>query len=208
MPHRNRLTIAVLAALAGATSIAAVAQQPRLIIKKLTPLQQKQRPQPQPQPPVRGQDESYLDEMPQDMLTIATVDGWMPATVTNKGVPGVSRTAYPLRNCRQPADLIDIGRVRRNGFRVIEYHLNGRIGPSGYKIAAEGIVRPYSRSGTRLFNAKSPADIEVFSVSPTIFVLDMPVRGKVQRLGCSATWGLAIKVWGPKGIDPYTGKAK
>ncbi|ATY31157.1 hypothetical protein [Sphingomonas psychrotolerans] len=149
-----------------------------------------------------------LKNLPPEMIKMHTGDGWQAPRRTPGPRAGVTRVSVPMQNCRQPADLIDLRRARMNGFTVVAYRLEEAPGPRGYKQAASANVRPYRRNGERLLNANNPAEIDVFSVSPGPWVLDAPVRGKTQRLGCQATWQLSIDMIGPKGKDPITGRTR
>ena len=149
-----------------------------------------------------------LENLPPEMIKMHEGDGWQAPRRTSGPRAGVTRVAIPMTNCRQPADNIDLRRARMNGFTVVAYKLDEAPGPKGWKRAADAVLRPYRRDRERLFNAKNPAEIDVFSVSPGPWVLDVPVRGRTQRMGCQATWRLAIDMIGPKGIDPITGRKR
>jgi hypothetical protein len=142
------------------------------------------------------------------MLTIMQDPDW-PNPQRNSGILGVYRRGTPQRLCRQPADAVDLRRVRANGFRVVSYKLSDGLAPAGYKIAGHSNVRPFkyaSANSDRLLNAQNPGEIDRFSISPQVWVLDIYVGSSKQRMGCAATWGLEIRVIGPKGINPYTGR--
>ena len=149
-----------------------------------------------------------LENLPADMLRMHTGDGWMAPSRSPGSRVGVTRVAMPLQNCRQPADFLDLARVRANGFTVVDYIYQEAPAPGGYKQAAAAVLRPYRRVGTRLVNAYNPAEVDALTVSPGPWVLDVPVRGKIQRLGCRASWTMRIRVIGPKGVDPITGQRK
>lgn len=145
-----------------------------------------------------------LRNLPREMVRLHRGDGWQDAVYSN--APGATRTALPLKNCRQPADMIDLRRARMNGFTVVGYQISSPPGPKGYKLAADSGVRPYRRDGNRLLNTRNPAEIDVIDVSPDVWVLDIPAHGKIKRMGCTAGWSMTINVIGPKGINPITGQ--
>ena len=160
-------------------------------------------------PMPRPQAEIVLRDLPEDMLRVAQDPDW-PNPRRNAGSLGVSRTGVPMRTCRQPADSIDLRRVRANGFHVVSYQLTDAGNPSGYKVAGYSNVRPFlhpSPNSDRLVNAHNPAEIDTISITPQVSVLDVPVKGKVQRLACISGWTLEIRVSGPRGINPFTGRA-
>lgn len=194
-------------ALASLPTGAAQAQQAQL---KSDALRRAPVPSPQVHPAPRPQAEILLRDLPDDMLNIAQDADW-PDPRRNQGILGVYRRGLPMRLCRQPSDSIDLRRIRAHGFRVVGYKLNDGLGPEGYKIAGYSNVRIYrypSPSSDRLVNANTPSEIDRISVTPQVWVLDQSVRGKTQRMGCASTWGLEIRVVGPKGVNPYTGKSQ
>ena len=148
-----------------------------------------------------------LQDMPADMLTFSGEGGWMPAQRAPGRLPGSVRTNPPGRPCYGVQDKIDLGRVRANGYTVVGHDVSGDAGPRGWKRLSHTVIRPFKRSGpTRLLNAHNPAEIDVIAVSPAVWVLDVPVRGKVQRMACSAKWTMTVRVIGPQGSDPYRGR--
>lgn len=149
-----------------------------------------------------------LENLPQEMIKMHTGDGWLEPKRTPGPRVGVTRTAAPYQNCRQPSDSIDLRRARMNGFSVVSYSLEEAPGPPGYKQAAATNIRPYRRDKERLLNAKSNDEIDVINISPGPWVVDVPMRGGLQRMGCQATWQLTITMKGPRGIDPITGRAR
>jgi len=157
-------------------------------------------------PTPRPQAEIVLRNVPDDMLKIGQDADW-PDPRRNDGILGVYRKGLPGRVCRQPSDSIDLRRIRTHGFRVVGYKLNDGLGPSGYKIAGYSNVRTFryaSPNSEQLLNESDPAKIERISVTPQVWVFEPAFAGR--RMGCAATWGLEIRVIGPKGINPYTGR--
>jgi len=142
------------------------------------------------------------------MLRIAQDADW-PDPRRNSGILGVYRRGLPSRLCRQPSDSIDLRRIRAHGFQVVSYKLSDGLGPDGYKVAGYSNVRTYryaSPNSDRLLNVNDASEIERISVTPQVWVLDVYIGSTKQRMGCAATWGLEIRVKGPKGINPYTGR--
>lgn len=205
MVPRLPSAFAIAVALALGLPVTAPAQQVRLKsgVLRAGPL-----PNAVVRPMPRPQAEIVLRDVPDDMLTVMQDPDW-PNPRRTAGTWGVSRQGLPLRTCRQPADSIDLRRLRAHGFHVVGYALNNGSGPQGFKVAGYSNVRPFkyaSPDSDRLLNAHDPAEIDRISVSPQVWVLDVPVRGKMQRMGCASTWTLDIRVVGPKGINPYTGQ--
>lgn len=168
------------------------AQQPGRLVAKLHTIQ-------------RPQAAVTLENLPREMISLGSEGNWQTATLAERGLPGARRTALPSQRCLQPSDSIDLRRLRMSGFAVTGHRLITDAAPQGYTIAAHGIVNAYRRDGARLVNARTPAEIDVITVLPTVWVLDIPVRGKTQRMGCAANWRLEIKASGPAGVDPLNG---
>lgn len=197
---------------AAAAIAAAVMAAPQSTYAQQTQLKPVYRPTPLPRPVTpptpRPQAEIVLRNLPDDMLTIMQDADW-PNPQRNPGILGVTRRSPPRHMCRQLSDSIDLRRIRANGFRVVSYTLNDGLGPNGYKVAGHSNIRPFkyaSPNSDRLLNANTPAEIDRISVTPKVWVLDIWVGSNRQRMGCAATWGLEIRVVGPKGINPYTGR--
>lgn len=149
-----------------------------------------------------------LENLPQEMVKMHTGDGWLEPKRTPGPRVGVTRTGAQGGNCRQPSDSLDLRRARMNGFSVVSYSLEEAPGPKGYRQAASTNVRAYRRNKERLLNATSNAEIDVINISPGPWVVDVPGRGGMIRIGCQATWQLTITMKGPRGIDPITGRAR
>lgn len=152
--------------------------------------------------------QSVLRDVPDDMLTIMQEPDW-PNPKRKSGALGVDRVGTPMRLCRQPSDKVDLRRIRANGFQVVSYQLTDGTAPKGYTVAGYSNVRPYKHASPnrdQLLNAHDPAEIDTISITPQVWVLDMPVLGKKQRMGCVSNWSLEIRVVGPRGVSPYTGK--
>lgn len=157
---------------------------------------------------IQAKVQSVLRDVPDDMLTITQDPDW-PNPRRKPGALGVDRVATPMRLCRQPSDKIDLRRIRANGFQVVSYQLTDGTASKGYTVAGYSNVRPYKHASPnrdQLLNAHDPTEIDTISITPQVWVLDIPVRGKKQRMACVSNWSLEIRVTGPRGINPYTGK--
>lgn len=210
MPHFPRPAIVIVLATLAAQPLAAQGQPSQLGSPQMKPGPFRPGPLPRPvtPPPPRPQAEIMLRDLPDDMLRIAQDPDW-PDTQRNPGILGVTRRGKKFGLCRPPSDSIDLRRIRANGFRVVGYSLRDGFGPSGYTVAGHSNVRPYkyiSPNSDRLENAHNPAEIERINVTPIVWVLDIYVGSSRQRMACASTWGLEIRVIGPKGINPYTGR--
>lgn len=193
-------------------TIVAIATIPVTVRAQQSQLKPIYRPTPMPRPVTppapRPQEEIVLRDLPGDMLLIMQNEDW-PNPERNPSLLGVTRTSPAGRMCRGVEDKIDLRRIRANGFRVVGYKLSDGFGPAGYTVAGHSNVRTFkyiSPRSDRLENATNPAEIERINVSPKVLVQDIWVGSNRQRMGCFATWGLEIRVIGPKGINPYTGR--